>query len=709
MQNILPKTFSPLYVLRLLILFVLYFVTAKIGLSLDAVSGFATPVWAPTGISLAFILLFGYDLWPAIFLAAFLVNLSTGATPLAAFGIGLGNTLEAVVAAKLILRLVKVDEIGKSVKGNFILIFFGAVVGPLVSATIGVFSLRINGIISDNAALIPTFTAWWIGDALGSLVVTPALIVLLQKTKSKQNLQLEKINFNRLLETVALYSLFIFLYFIVFWDYLGFKDHSGHILYLLFLPLIWSSIRYKPRVTLLNTVAVSILTIYATVQGVGPFITPMLSQSLIFLQLFIGVSTLISLTLSAAIAERLEVNKALQFRVIEYEKQNKILEEVKKDLISTAEQVLTEKINVDHERYKLETILTSIGDAVFVVDTKYHIILMNSVAEKLSGYRFEDVKNNLYSTVFHFISEKSPDSPYPPIIENVIKSGVNSEMRNHTILIKKNGEKIPVADSVAAVKDETGKILGCVVVVRNISRERELEQAKDNFLSIAAHQLRTPLTGIKWHLEKLTDMGIQKTQESVIAEISDNNERMIALVNDLLEAARIDQKSIKDSPQNTDVNQTIGNIIEELKPEAKKDGIGIHVAYNSPEIPNIYIDPNRFRGALENIISNSIKYNVPKGRVDIAVESKDQYIVVTVTDTGIGIPEEAQKKVFTKFFRANNALRTRTKGTGLGLFVAKSYIEEWGGTLTFESSEGKGTKFTISIPLLVKSDISNKI
>src|SRR5260221_5072374 len=101
MTDIFKQALTPKYFIKLTILFILYFVTAKVGLALDAVSGFATPVWAPTGLSLAFILLFGYELWPAIFLAAFTVNLSTGATPLAALGIGVGNTLESVVAAKL--------------------------------------------------------------------------------------------------------------------------------------------------------------------------------------------------------------------------------------------------------------------------------------------------------------------------------------------------------------------------------------------------------------------------------------------------------------------------------------------------------------------------------------------------------------------------------------------------------------------------------
>jgi integral membrane sensor domain MASE1 len=164
------------YLVKVTLLFATYFITARIGLSLDAVSGFAALVWPPTGIALAAIFILGYRYWPGIMLAAFLVNVVTGAPPLVALGIGVGNTLEALLGAYLLTRFIRFQSSLERIRDVLGLIFLAALGSTLVSATIGVSSLLFGGVISQ-AAYAHTWIAWWVGDMLGVLVVTPFILV----------------------------------------------------------------------------------------------------------------------------------------------------------------------------------------------------------------------------------------------------------------------------------------------------------------------------------------------------------------------------------------------------------------------------------------------------------------------------------------------------------------------------------------------------
>ncbi|MDO8452599.1 MAG: MASE1 domain-containing protein, partial [bacterium] len=164
-----------IYLFKSVLLFAVYFAAAKVGLSLDAVSGFAALIWAPTGIALAALLILGIKYWPAIFLAAYFVNFSTGAPLLVAAGMGVGNTLEAVVAAYLLKKFINIETFLDQLKDVFYLIFLAALFSTAISATIGVASLYLGGIVPVSK-LVDTWTAWWMGDMLGDLIVLPLII-----------------------------------------------------------------------------------------------------------------------------------------------------------------------------------------------------------------------------------------------------------------------------------------------------------------------------------------------------------------------------------------------------------------------------------------------------------------------------------------------------------------------------------------------------
>lgn len=291
------------YLLKLLVLIAIYFYTAKFGLSISAVSGFATLIWFPTGISLSALLIFGRSLWPAIFLGAFFVNFTEGAPFLAALGIGSGNTLEALVAFFL-LRKFGFESNLRRLKDALLLIFAGAFFSTFISALIGTSSLYfLSAAIPDFAQYLRTFFAWWIGDGLSNLVITPFLLALF----SKHNFRVHFKSPLKLFEYLSLLFLVILTSLIVFRGQFGIFPKNLPIGYLAPPFIIWASLSF----TLLEAYAVLLLmctiAVWGIIDGLGPFASTSRLQGLLVLQGFVGVWSAISLILSTVISERKEL------------------------------------------------------------------------------------------------------------------------------------------------------------------------------------------------------------------------------------------------------------------------------------------------------------------------------------------------------------------------------------------------------------------
>jgi signal transduction histidine kinase len=286
---------SPITVLQIAVVAAAYFITARIGLGLDAVAGFATLVWPASGIALASVLVFGFRLWPAIAIGAFAVNLMAGAPVPAAIGIAIGNTGEAILGAYL-LRRVGVGVSLERVRDVIAFIVLAAMVSTLVAATVGVTSILAAGRVAGIQAL-DTWKAWWIGDGIGDLLVAPLILAWAAWAPKRQTLA-------RAGEAALLAVTVIGAGILVFGD----PDSAFTVArgreYMLFPPLIWASLRFSVRGTVLSTVAVSILAIVFTVMGRGPFVRGDLHESLLALQVFLGITSTTFLFLGAAIAER---------------------------------------------------------------------------------------------------------------------------------------------------------------------------------------------------------------------------------------------------------------------------------------------------------------------------------------------------------------------------------------------------------------------
>ena len=280
---------------KIVVIAALYVAAARVGLTIDTISGFATLVWPPTGIALASLLLGGYLLWPGVFVGAVLANVLTGAPLLVASAIGVGNTLEALLGAYALVRLVDFHVAIDRVQDAIGLIVLAAGLSTLVSATIGVASLHLGG-IAPRGQVLDAWRAWWVGDAIGALIVAPPILVLTAEPGFPRKW--------RLLEAAVLTSAVLIISIKVFARPPATVGGPLSRAYELFPLLIWAAIRFKQNGAVVMSFLVSMIAVSGTVMGHGPFIQQTLHGSLLALQAFLGVMGATFLILGASTAER---------------------------------------------------------------------------------------------------------------------------------------------------------------------------------------------------------------------------------------------------------------------------------------------------------------------------------------------------------------------------------------------------------------------
>lgn len=239
-----------------------------------------------------------------------------------------------------------------------------------------------------------------------------------------------------------------------------------------------------------------------------------------------------------------------------------------------------------------------------------------------------------------------------------------------------------------------------MMVARFIDQMTRLNKMKSEFVSVASHQLRTPLSAIKWETELLLKKfkkGLDKNQIKNIENIYAINQRMIHLVSDLLDVARIDQNRLILRKQKFDFSEIAKEVVEEKIPIAKLRNIEIDLNVKSI-LPLVIGDAEKIRLVVENLLDNAVKYTNSGGKINIKISKSGKFLTFEIKDTGVGIPEEQIGRVFEKFFRSDNATKYQTEGTGLGLYIAKNIVEQLGGKIWFKSIENVGSVFSFSIP-----------
>ncbi len=238
-------------------------------------------------------------------------------------------------------------------------------------------------------------------------------------------------------------------------------------------------------------------------------------------------------------------------------------------------------------------------------------------------------------------------------------------------------------------------------IVKSFESLADASRLKSEFINIVSHQLRAPLSNMKWSVELLTSDKYQLSEDkekSYFVGLEENIQRTSELVDDLLLVSRIEQGSLPQRKTEVSFEKLTRELISQFKSHA--DALGVVIVFSSQDsLPNVFIDPSQIKIAIENLIDNALHYTKRGGKVDMRLERKNSNIHFKIKDSGIGIPKGDQKFIFQKFFRAENISKESKRGSGLGLFITKTIIEKSGGKIWFESEENKGTTFYFTLPI----------
>lgn len=240
------------------------------------------------------------------------------------------------------------------------------------------------------------------------------------------------------------------------------------------------------------------------------------------------------------------------------------------------------------------------------------------------------------------------------------------------------------------------------IINRSLEKLFEVNRIKSEFISIVSHQLRAPISNLKWALEFLLSGRLGKIENShmeYLKILEENSNRMAELVKDLLIVSQIESERLSLKKEKFSLSDLTSEIIKEFSPLANKNNVKINFSFEK-NLPLVFADKYQIRQVVENLLDNAIKYaDRKKGLVEIKIENKDKNVYFEIRDNGIGIPKEEQKFVFQKFFRAQNIKKYQTLGTGLGLYISKVLAERSGGKIGFKSQEGKGSTFWFLLPI----------
>ncbi len=406
-----------------------------------------------------------------------------------------------------------------------------------------------------------------------------------------------------------------------------------------------------------------------------------------FIGYFIGI---IDISEVKKLKEDLEIK--VKERTEELEEKTKELEASRKALMNILEDIEKERKIAEAEKNKTLAIITNFTDGLLVFDDKDKVVLVNPRTEDFFGISARDIIGKIIPDLFSFTLLK----PLAQLLSKEIKGIFRKE------LVIKEDLTLEVS-TVPLVRFTVNgeEILGNLVILHDITREKVVERMKTEFVSLAAHQLRTPLSVIKWTLRTLLDgdLGkISQEQRDFIEKTYKSNERMINLINDLLNVTRIEEGRYLFRLSAADIGTIIQFVVNSYKEEAQRRQIEIEIIKPEKKLPEVFIDIEKIRLAVQNLLDNALRYNRPGGKVIISFKNRKGEIEVSIEDTGVGIPKEQHERVFNKFFRAANVMKIDTEGTGLGLFIAKNIIEAHKGRIWFKSEEGKGSTFYFSLP-----------
>jgi PAS domain S-box-containing protein len=358
-----------------------------------------------------------------------------------------------------------------------------------------------------------------------------------------------------------------------------------------------------------------------------------------------------------------------------------------------------------------EVSLRSIGDALIVTDVEGRVLTMNSLAEKLTGWGESEADQQPIAKVFEIVNEQTR-APVENPIDRVCREGRIVGLANHTVLLARDGREFPIDDSGAPIWSEDGRVVGAVLVFRDITARREAERqraaslveaqaanrAKDEFLAVLSHELRTPLSAVLGWSQVLQAAGLADSEARGVDAIERNARRQVRLIDDVLDMSRIVTGKLRLELAPVGIAQVVEAAIDTVRPliDAKRLELQVDVSSGG----TVLGDSQRLQQVVWNLLSNAVKFTPPGGRVDVIAKREGTVCAITVRDSGAGISHDFLPLVFERFRQEDSGSDRRYGGLGLGLTIVRHIVEMHGGNVSASSEgPGRGAAFTVRLAL----------
>ena len=351
---------------------------------------------------------------------------------------------------------------------------------------------------------------------------------------------------------------------------------------------------------------------------------------------------------------------------------------------------------------ELDALLVSVPDPLIIYDKDFRVMFFNANAEALFNLPSKTVLG-------HVLSPRDVNTPewkvltqtiFPSLAPRVVARSKEGD-RPQIFELSFTDPELELRVLTAAILDERGSPQAFLKLVHNVTPVAAALRSKSEFVTVASHQFRGPITDISWALQALTsDAGMSETSKQIVANALAASQGLIRRVEDLLSVAKLEEGQTGYSFEETDIVEFVGKVLADILPAAQKAGIKMYFDRPATALPHVTIDPRQISIVLVNLLENAIRYNIENGEVIVRVDPVEgkPFIRVSVKDTGIGIPKEAISQLFKKFFRADNAVQSQTEGSGLGLYIAKGIVNAHGGDMGAESELGRGTVMYFTLP-----------
>lgn len=349
-------------------------------------------------------------------------------------------------------------------------------------------------------------------------------------------------------------------------------------------------------------------------------------------------------------------------------------------------------LELAYEKSRLNTVIHSITEGILVVNKTGETAYFNNGA--LKNLNLDELN------IGEFVLDKLPKK-LSALLKKYLDNNFNIEKSYSEQIEIIPPNKLFAEVITSPIPNQDGSFAGVVIVIRDITELKKVELIKSQFVSMVAHELKTPIAAVMGYLNLLLDPEIPvplEKQEGFLYRSVERLESSLQLVNDLLDISRMELKSKSREISSIRIDEAIGNALETLELEIKKKGIEVERKI-AEDLPELKADASEITRAVTNILSNAVKYNSYRGKIFINVKTVKHYLQIEIQDTGIGMKPEERKKLFQEFFRAKNEKTRGIGGTGLGLSIVKRIVDSYAGKIKVESSYGKGTTFTILLPI----------